>query len=85
MWLQYCQDDKLLAGLNSEPECDLFIFHREDQSFLSILAKSHGIRPYSDLTDYGFNPARSVHNNKQILRLPEVDDSRRVNRPYFLL
>lgn len=63
-WLRACCSEQAIAP-PQEPEAEPgdFVAHREDQSILSLLAKKHGIRPYSDPSQYGRLPEKYIRKN----------------------
>lgn len=61
-WLAWCSQIRIIAPVDDyENELDCFIAHREDQSVLSILCKKHGLRAWSDPSQYGRLPEK-YHN-----------------------
>jgi hypothetical protein len=54
-WLLSCCKESLLLKQNTK-QSPFFKDHREDQSVLSVLAKTKGIRPFYDPTDHGKFP-----------------------------
>lgn len=56
-WLELCQKKQLISPeATSDKERKDFIEHREDQSILSLLCKKNGIKPYTDISEYGIYP-----------------------------
>lgn len=62
-WLKLCCQPELISpeGLKKNDIVDhnydySFVSHREDQSILSLLCKTKGIKPHRDISQRGFNP-----------------------------
>lgn len=63
-WLSCCCILQALAPpQDTGREIATFYAHREDQSILSLLSKKHGIRAYSDPSQYGRLPEKYIRKN----------------------
>ncbi len=84
-WLILCQDRSLLiADSYGSIDENLFIAHREDQSILSILAKKNGIKPFTEVSDYGLFPLQYLESGR-IFRLQYKESQYTIKNTYFLL
>lgn len=73
-WLRLCCDAELLApDRNPQGLDETFIAHREDQSILSCLCKTRGIKPHKDPTQYGMLPQK-YRGKDFILSVPVHND-----------
>ncbi|MFV8372676.1 hypothetical protein [Flavobacterium sp. LB2P74] len=82
-WLSLCCDEKLLIIQKNE-ETAFFKAHREDQSILSVLAKTEGIKPFSDPTDYGRFPNQYLVQDR-LFNLNTKESDLVIDKPIFLL
>jgi hypothetical protein len=82
-WLTLCCDEKLLVSQNSK-ESTFFKGHREDQSILSVLAKTSGIKSFSDPTDYGRFPNKYLIKDR-MFNLNTKQSELQIKKPIFLL
>lgn len=82
-WLALCCDEKLLVPHNSN-ESTFFKAHREDQSILSVLAKTSGIKSFSDPTDYGRFPNKYLIKDR-LFNLNTKQSELVIKKPIFLL
>lgn len=62
-WLEYCCNVDIIAPPEENKEAGYFYGHREDQSILSLLSKKHGVRAYSDPSQYGRLPEKYIRVN----------------------
>lgn len=82
-WLSLCCNEKLLTPQNSK-ESSFFRAHREDQSILSVLAKTSGLKSFSDPTDYGRFPNQYLIKDR-IFNLNTKQSELLIKKPIFLL
>lgn len=82
-WLSLCCDEKLLI-IQKNQESSFFQDHREDQSILSVLAKTEGIKPFSDPTDYGKFPDKYLAKNR-LFRVISQKNEFAIQKTVFLL
>lgn len=82
-WLSLCCEEKLLIFQKNE-ESIFFKAHREDQSILSLLAKTEGIKPFSDPTDYGKFPIQYLAKDR-LFNLNNRQSDLIIKKPIFLL
>lgn len=84
-WLSLCQDKNFLVANNYKNiNENLFISHREDQSILSLLAKKNGIKPFTDISDYGRFPLQYMQSGF-LFRLKQKEIEYSFSKTYFLL
>jgi hypothetical protein len=73
-----------LLIIQKNEESTFFKAHREDQSILSVLAKTEGIKPFSDPTDYGRFPNQYLAKDR-LFNLNTKESDLVVDKPIFLL
>lgn len=82
-WLSLCRNESLLIKQITE-QSSFFQDHREDQSILSVLAKTEGIKPFSDPTDYGKFPDKYLTKNR-LFRVNSQKNEFAIQKTVFLL
>lgn len=82
-WLDLCKNRNLLYPEPSSYEYDAFIAHREDQSLLSVLTKSKGIKTFSDPTEYLKFPLETLSTGKYVY-FREYEDLYKIRKPFFI-
>jgi len=83
-WLSLCKQKAFLDfNKSNEKKGDFLIHHREDQSVLSLLSKKHGIKAFSDPTDYGKFPTQYIFFNS-LFSQNEYSSPYKLNKTYFI-
>lgn len=72
-YLTLCSDENYITDKRTVTN-EVAKDHRHDQSILSLLAKSKGIKPYKDPSDYGVFPLRYLSFDR-LFRVNNYDES----------